>query len=107
MEARIRQLETGLDLFSGVEWIIRVGDIARLKTVVYDLPDGWTYDGSTAALDRAIGVVISDDSSGVEARTAFDTACRTLSDWLEMLIAAPGEAPNQGTPKQGTGNGTA
>lgn len=87
LERRIRALEEALDCFSGMEWIIKVGETAALKSVVLEdgaedirLAAALTQD-ALAELDRQIAAA---QGSGplLARRAAFTAAQGLLQGWL-------------------------
>jgi hypothetical protein len=97
-EDRIRRLETGLDHFDGVQWIIRVGEIARIKSIVLDLSaeasqrcaDRIDHQELTR-IDKAIEIATTESVPVTLATDAFSEACRSLYLWLS--VEAPHNQP--------------
>lgn len=91
MERRIRALEEALDCFSGMEWIIKVGETAALKSLVLDDPAGDLADAAPprrdalAALDRRIAEA-REAGSLLARRAAFAAAQALLQDWLAPAL---------------------
>lgn len=87
MEQRIRALEEALDCFSGMEWIIKVGETAALKSVVLDDPAGDLQGvalprvDALAELDRQIAAARGTGPLCAR-RAAFAAAQSLLQGWL-------------------------
>lgn len=94
MERRIRALEEALDCFSGVEWIIKVGETAALKSVVLEDTPGGTLppapppDEALAALDQQITRARGPGPLRAR-RAAFAEAQELLRDWLRPAMREP------------------
>ncbi|MEX1147971.1 MAG: hypothetical protein WEB93_06285 [Sphingomonadales bacterium] len=96
METRIRRLEAGLDHFDGIEWIIRVGDIARLKAVILNLNGSGTEHtrldqlgadpDAVVRIDALIEKASVSDAAPTSARAAFMDACRILGLLLDVRM---------------------
>ncbi|RMF10484.1 MAG: hypothetical protein D6763_05575 [Alphaproteobacteria bacterium] len=89
LETWLRRLETGLDRFEGVQWIERVGDIARLRDVVLHMtPEAAARCAARidheeiVRIDRAIAVATQTDETDDRARAAFMDACESLERCL-------------------------
>lgn len=98
LERRIRQLESALDQFSGLEWIIKVGEIAEIKSAVFNMTDA--AEAQCASLITVAAVARLDQELHIAATTldrapnavakraeikrhrAFHSAYRLLQTWL-------------------------
>lgn len=95
LERRIRALEEALDCFSGMEWIIKVGETAALKSVV--LEEGMEAhvraappDHVLEELDRRIAAARGAGPLSLR-RAAFLAAQALLREWL-----APADGRHEG-----------
>lgn len=89
LEERIRKLETALDRFDGVPWILGVGEIARLKDVILDMPGSGSAqctacatEAELARIDRAIAAATDSSRPDRRAQTAFTEAAKALGHCL-------------------------
>lgn len=104
LEKRIRHLEQGLDQFSGLDWIVKVGEIAEIKGAVLDMTaETEAYcslsinTSNLQNLDIEIRGAVGRENGGrengsqktVDRRHAFQTAYGTLRAWLTPAL--PGE----------------
>ncbi len=101
VERRIRRLEDALDRFDGVQWIIRVGEIARLKDIVLYMSGeaaercaAQIDTRDLARIDRAIDEATKQGGSATRAQAAFAKACTGLQQWL--AAEAPGQRRGEG-----------
>lgn len=92
LEIRIRRLETGLDRFTGIDWIQKVGDIAEIKEAALEMSSetealcrGRVAQNKVAVLDADISAAIAGKNSPI----AFERAYRTLRHWITPAL--PGQ----------------
>ncbi len=90
LEHRIRTLEQGLDQFTGLEWVVNVGKLAEIKSVIFDLPEGAEKTFETrispedlARLDGEIAVSLDHAPAADVRQKAFHSAYSTLRRWLD------------------------
>lgn len=90
LEHRIRTLEQGLDLFTGLEWVVNVGKLAEIKSVIFDLPEGAdkTFESrispdDLARLDGEIALSLDHAPAADVRHKAFHSAYGTLRRWLD------------------------
>lgn len=90
LEQRIRILEEGINRFEGMEWIVKVGEMAEMKSALFDMPDD--LSGAFApppgaaeltALDGDIAIAVNHRTPTSEQRRAFHAAYEVLRRWLE------------------------
>lgn len=90
LERRIRILEEGIGHFEGMEWIVKVGEMAEMKSALFDMPEGLGQDfvlqpgtPELTALDGDIAVATDCRAPASEQRRAFNSAYEVLRRWLE------------------------
>lgn len=90
LEHRIRTLERGLDQFTGLEWVVNVGKLAEIKSVIFDLPEGAdkTFESrispdDLARLDGEIARSLDHTPTADVRQKAFHAAYGTLRRWLD------------------------
>lgn len=94
LEQRIRELERGLHLFDGIDWIIKVGEMAEIKTAVLDTESaridsicGPHVTGDRLSdLDREIRLAIAPCTRRGEQNRAFVRAYEMLKEWLDPVL---------------------
>lgn len=94
LEKRIRELEQGLHHFEGTDWIVKVGEMAEIKSAVLDDDSGRiesicghhiTCD-RLSELDREIRLAIAPHPHHGEQSRAFIKAYDILKGWLDPVL---------------------
>ncbi|MDA5193173.1 hypothetical protein [Govanella unica] len=93
LEKRVRHLEEGLTQFNGLDWIIKVGEIAEIKGAVLDMTaETEAYCAQTVTtrnLQRLDVVIRTATTRKTNGHLAFQKAYGTLRTWLTPAL--PGE----------------
>lgn len=90
LERRIRALEEGINTFEGIDWIVKVGEIAEMKSALFDMPEdvGAIFSSRSRGqeldiLDDNISIATSSCTPVTRQRQAYNDAYDVLRRWLE------------------------
>lgn len=94
LEKRIRHLEEAIDQFSGLDWIVKVGEIAEIKGTVLDMTDETEAHFSHSITERNLQTLDLEIRAATcrqtgDRRHAFQKAYSTLRTWLTPAL--PGQ----------------
>lgn len=90
LERRIRALEEGINSFEGMDWIVKIGEMAEMKSALFDMPEEvcnvftpHTHDQELNNLDDNIAIATSSCIPVTRQREAYNAAYDVLRRWLE------------------------